>query len=212
MRRSLFNLDVLRSTALIVLLFVLLTTVVQAQAPTSSKKLLTALQQGGYVIVMRHASSPRATPDQATANPDNTALERQLDKTGHTTATAMGAALRELKIPVGTVLSSPTYRALETVKLAQLPTAKTYPELGDGDHSMEPASAGQSNWLRQQVTQFPKGGNTFIVTHYPNITAAFPDYSNGIADGEALVLGPDGKGGIALLARIKIEEWPKLGQ
>ena len=32
--------------------------------------------------------------------------------------------------------------------------------------------------------------------------------SQRLADGEALVLGPDGKGGATLVARIKIEEWP----
>ena len=72
-----------------------------------------ALQKGGYIIVMRHASSPREAPDKQTANPDNVKPERQLDQEGRTSATAMGKALRELKIPIGDVLSSPTYRALE---------------------------------------------------------------------------------------------------
>jgi phosphohistidine phosphatase SixA len=179
---------------------------------SSGTELLKALQAGGQVIVMRHASSPRVAPSATTANPDNTALERQLDETGRITATAMGKALRDLKIPVGAVLSSPTYRALETVRLAQLPTAKTYPELGDGGQSMAPTSKGQSNWLQQQAAQFPKGSNTIVVTHSPNISAAFPDYSGGLAEGEALIFGPDGKGGSALLARIKIEDWPKLGK
>jgi hypothetical protein len=31
-----------------------------------------------------------------------------------------------------------------------------------------------------------------------------------MAAGEALVFRPDGKGGTSLVARIKIEEWPKL--
>src|ERR1051325_9127965 len=76
--------------------------------------LVKALQQGGYVIVMRHASSPREVPDKQTANPDNVKPERQLDQEGRATATAMGKALRDLKIPIGTVFTSPTYRALET--------------------------------------------------------------------------------------------------
>src|SRR5580658_579508 len=80
--------------------------------------LVEALQKGGYVIVMRHANSPREVPDAKSANPDNTKPERQLDAEGRTTATAMGKALRNLKIPVGEVLVSPTYRAMETVRLA----------------------------------------------------------------------------------------------
>src|SRR5687768_12329659 len=71
--------------------------------------MLSALQQGGYVIVMRHASSPRQVPDKQTANADNVKLERQLDEAGRAAAVAMGNALRDLKIPVGAVMSSPTY-------------------------------------------------------------------------------------------------------
>ena len=81
--------------------------------------LVNALRQGGYVIVMRHASSPREVPDKQTANPDNVKPERQLDQEGRSTATAMGKALRDLKIPVGAVFTSPTYRALETIRYAQ---------------------------------------------------------------------------------------------
>lgn len=180
--------------------------------PRASAELLATLQSGGQVIVMRHASSPRAVPEKAAANPDNVGLERQLDEAGRATAIAMGRALRALKIPVGTVLSSPTYRALETVRLAQLPTPVTRTELGDGGQSMQGVGAAQGQWLRQQTLLLPKGTNTLIVTHLPNISAAFPEDSTGIADGEALVFGGDGKGGVTLRARVKIDEWPTLGK
>ncbi len=179
--------------------------------PRASAELLASLRAGGQLIVMRHASSPLALPDKATAQPDNTGLERQLDEAGRATAIAMGRALRALKIPVGTVLSSPTYRALETVRLAQLPTPVTRTELGDGGQNMQGVSATQGQWLQEQAKLLPKGSNKILVTHLPNISAAFPEYSTGLADGEALVFGPDGKGGVALLARIKIEDWPTLG-
>jgi phosphohistidine phosphatase SixA len=168
--------------------------------------LIKALRQGGYVILMRHASSPREAPDKQSANPDNVNIERQLDATGRASATAMGKALRDLKIPVGDVLTSPTYRALETVRYAQLGSPHTYPELGDGGQSMQAATDAQTAWLKNQVAQIPKGTNTIIVTHFPNINRAFPELSTGLADGEALVFGP----GSTLVARIKIEDWPTL--
>jgi phosphohistidine phosphatase SixA len=174
--------------------------------------LLQSLRQGGLVILMRHAASPRTPPDREHARPDNATLERQLDDEGRATAAAMGRALRDLQIPIGEVLSSPTYRALETAKLARLPTPRAYPELGDSGHSMQAASASQSSWLQRQVMRWPTKTNTVVVTHLPNIAAAFPDYSQGLADGEALVLGPDGKEGIRLLGRVKIEEWTELGR
>jgi phosphohistidine phosphatase SixA len=172
--------------------------------------LVKTLQKGGYVIVMRHASSPREAPDKQSANPDNTKPERQLDEVGRKTAVAMGQAIRDLKIPIGSVLSSPTYRALETVRLAQFGVPQTFAELGDNGQSMQGGTAAQAAWLQQQVTHFSAVTNTIIVTHFPNITAAFPQLSSGLADGEALIFGPDGKGGATLVTRIRIEEWPLL--
>jgi phosphohistidine phosphatase SixA len=172
--------------------------------------LVLALEHGGYVLVMRHASSPSEPPAKESADAENTRDERQLDDNGRTTATAMGRALHDLKIPVGAVLSSPTYRALETVKYAKLGTARTYAELGDNGKSMQGGTEAQAHWLQNKVKQFPSGTNTFIVTHNPNITAAFPQIGSPVADGEVLVFGPDGKGGATIVARIKIEEWPSL--
>jgi phosphohistidine phosphatase SixA len=170
--------------------------------------LVKALQKGGYVIVMRHASSPREAPDKQTANPDNSKLERQLDEGGRNTAIAMGKALRDLRIPIGSVLSSPTYRALETVRLARFGAPQAFAELGDNGQSMQGGTAAQAAWLQKQVAHFPTGTNTIVVTHFPNITGAFPQLASGLADGEALIFGPDGKGEAILVTRIKIEEWP----
>ena len=176
----------------------------------SGGALITALRQGGYIIVMRHASSPREVPDKQTAHVDNVNLERQLDEAGRASATAMGRALRDLRIPVGEVLTSPTYRALETVRLAQFPDPKTYTELGDGGQSMQDVAEAQGAWLQRRVTEAPMGTNTVIVTHLPNIARAFPQLAPGLADGEALIFAPNGKGGATPVARIKIEQWPDL--
>jgi phosphohistidine phosphatase SixA len=175
----------------------------------SGNALAKALQQGGHVIVMRHAASPRQAPTTATANADNTTRERQLDETGRNTSSAMGEALRQLKIPIGDVLVSPTYRAMETAKYAQLANPKAVPELGDGGRSMAPVSGSTGNWLALQVKQFPAGKNSILITHSPNISRAFPDIT-GVADGEALIFGPDGTGGAKLVGRVKIEQWPTL--
>lgn len=189
-------------------LAILLAGVAHAQT-LQGPALVKALQKGGYVIVMRHTSSPREVPDAKNANADNTKPERQLDEVGRATATAMGKALRDLKIPVGEVFTSPTYRALETVKYAQLGAPKPVAELGENGASMQGGTEAQAVWLRNAVKQFPVGKNTILVTHLPNIRGAFPEMAD-VADGEALVYGPDGKGGAALVARIKIEAWPGL--
>lgn len=169
------------------------------------ESLVKALRQGGYIIVMRHASSPREVPGKAAANPDNLKPERQLDQEGRSSATAMGKALRDLQIPIGTIFSSPTYRALETIRYAQLGKPQPIPELGDNGKSMSGGTEAQAAWLRKKVTESPKGTNTVIVTHMPNMSRAFPDSTSGLADGEALIFGPNG-----VVARVKIEDWSKL--
>jgi phosphohistidine phosphatase SixA len=114
----------------------------------------------------------------------------------------MGKALRDLKIPIGAVLTSPTYRALETIRYAQFGNPQAFPELGDNGQSMQGGTEAQATWLRQKVKEFPKGTNTLIVTHMPNMSRAFPESTNNLADGEALIFGPNG-----VFARVKIEEW-----
>jgi phosphohistidine phosphatase SixA len=182
----------------------LLTVSVHAQQ-LQGNALVKALRQGGYVIVMRHASSPREVPDKKTANPDNVKPERQLDQEGRASATEMGKALRDLKIPIGSVFSSPTYRALETVRYAQLGKPQPVPELGDNGRSMSGGTEAQAAWLRKEVKELPKGTNTVIVTHMPNMSRAFPDATSGLGDGEALIFGPKG-----VVARVKIDDWAKL--
>jgi phosphohistidine phosphatase SixA len=175
----------------------------------AAEALVPLLRKGGYVLVMRHASSPREAPDKQTANADNVKLERQLDEAGRTGSSAMGKALRDLKIPIGEVLSSPTYRALETVRFAQVPNPQARTELGDGGQSMQSVSDAQGVWLRERAKRLPNGTNIILVTHMPNIARAFPDWG-AVADGEVVVVGADGKGGTRAIGRITIDEWSRL--
>jgi phosphohistidine phosphatase SixA len=193
-------------TALISLTF-LLPAVASGQSE-SAPQLVTALRSGGLVVVMRHASSPRDVPTKETAAPGNAHLERQLDDAGKTSATAMGTALRQLGITFSSVISSGTFRALQTVRYAGLGEATVAAELGDGGQSMQATTDAQSAWLRSRVTQMPTSGNVLLVTHMPNIMRAFPDWG-AVADGESVVLRPDGKT-FKVLGRIKIEEWPTI--
>ncbi|MFO1505085.1 MAG: histidine phosphatase family protein [Steroidobacteraceae bacterium] len=181
-----------------------------APAQTISRDILaSALRDGGFVIVMRHANSPREAPDAATANADNTGRERQLDAAGRRDSAAMGVALKRLKIPVNEVLCSPTYRARETARL--LDVGKATPAGQLSNEGMSATDEARSTWLRQQVSRKPKaGGNRLLITHGPNISAAFPEYSAGMTEGEALIFDPHGMNGSVMIQRIKIEDWSAL--
>jgi phosphohistidine phosphatase SixA len=187
-------------------------TIGQAES-LSGSPLVAALQHGGFVLVMRHASSPAAPPAKASADPQNVRLERQLDTQGRETASSMGESLRRLRITLGPVLSSPTFRARQTVMLAGLGEPRTVPELDASSANMMQAGADgrQSDWLRHEVGVSPPAhSNTLIVTHAPNIIGAFGEQATGLADGETLIFRPDGRGGASLVARVKIEDWPRL--
>jgi hypothetical protein len=175
------------------------------------RALVDALRGGGYVLVMRHASSPRAEPDAAAAAPGNTDHERQLDDRGRETAIAMGKAIKRLEIPVGEVLSSPTFRAMQTARLLDLGRAEPIPELGDGGQGMRRDTEGvRSAWLRAKAAEAPPvGTNRLMITHTPNLIGAFPEAAQNMADGESLIIEP-AQGNARVIARVKIEQWPLL--
>ena len=161
--------------------FWLLLLVGQSGAQTlAGSELADALKQGGLVLVMRHTNSPRELPDAATANPDNLNGERQLDEKGRRDATLIGEALRRLQVPVSEVLSSPTYRALETARLAGLKDVTVQEELSN--EGMRESSEQYAEWLRAQVAYQPELGNRLLITHGPNIGAAFPDEAAGMEE------------------------------
>jgi len=177
---------------------------------SSNAALVDALRHGGYVLVMRHAHAPEQPPPPAAADPANSKDERQLDADGQSAALAMGVALRTLRVPVGAVWSSPTYRAQETARLVGLPAPTIVAELGDSGHSMQAATDKQAKWLAALANRKPrKGTDSLIVTQYPNIKAAFGSEAADMKDGEALVLRPS-KTGPTPVGRIPMDEWPQL--
>jgi phosphohistidine phosphatase SixA len=193
-----------------ILVGILITGTAQAES-LSGAALVATLRQGGCVVLMRHASSPPTPPTAAIAEPANTKLERQLDETGRSSALAMGEAIKTLTIPIGDVWSSPTYRAQETTRLANLPAPAVAAELGDGERSMHAITNGQTVWLQAKVAERPRAGtNTIIVTQFPNIVGAFGQNASGLAEGDALVLRPTDTGEDEILGRVKIQEWPSL--
>ena len=182
-----------------------------AAGPPEGRQLARALQSGGYVIVMRHASSPREVPDAAHAAAGNAGPERQLDAEGIRAATAMGVALKALKIPIGEVWSSPTFRARQTASYAALPKPTLAEELGDGGQSMSATANKAAEWLRARANRPPPPGtNALLITHFPNLRSAFGDLASGVADGEALVFQPGKSGEPRLVGRIRMEDWPTL--
>jgi phosphohistidine phosphatase SixA len=179
-------------------------------ARSGDAALVQALRAGGLVLVMRHANSPRELPTARTATPGNTKLERQLDDAGVRAATTVGEGLLAVRVPIGRVLSSPTFRTLETARLAKLPGVTAVEELGENARSMAGITEAQAKWLRAQAATRPGTGNTVLITHQPNVATAFPAWGEMVTEGEIIALRPDGRGGSTVVGRIRVEDWARL--
>ena len=80
--------------------------------------LLSHLRNGGTVIVFRHAATDPSDEDDAQVVLEDCSTQRNLTDKGRADAETIGAAFRELQIPVGPVWASPYCRARDTAELA----------------------------------------------------------------------------------------------
>lgn len=76
-----------------------------------------ALRTPGSVVVLRHSYAPGGF-DPPDARLDDCSTQRNLDENGRAQAARIGEAFRQHGIAVGTVLSSPRCRCLDTARLA----------------------------------------------------------------------------------------------
>ena len=169
------------------------------------------LRDGGYVLVMRHTRAPaanqgaqggnRAGPGGGRGGPAGAGGERQLDEIGQAHATALGFAFRQLGIEMGQVLRSPTLRAEQTATYLGY-DAEAVDELAPG--------ADHAEWLRSKAAEPPASGkNLLLITHRPNIEAAFGDAAADMMDGETLVLMP-ANGEWRAVGRLSVRDWAVL--
>lgn len=78
------------------------------------------------------------------------------------------------------------------------------------NEGMRAAGEAYAAWLQAEVARAVSGGNRLLVTHGPNLSAAFPEYSRNMTEGEALIFAPGGSAGPRLVQRIRIEDWARL--
>lgn len=183
----------------------------------SGQALVDALRGGGYVLVMRHASASvpqgrggfggRGGPPGGGRGgpPGGGDREPELDDAGVAMVTGMRFAFRELKIPVGDLLTSPTLRTQQEARQFGFGDVHVMDELGTEAMQSDPA---RSAWLAAKAAESPRPGtNTVIITHGPNITGAF--HIGSIEVGETLIVRP-GSNGATVVGRVPIAEWSKL--
>ena len=176
------------------------------------------LRSGGYVILVRHATTPESVlpREQRDSEPSPLDLSKcevqfNLTEQGREEARAIGAGVRRLGIPVGRVVISPYCRTLETARLAFGRVDELSGDLLRRNYVPGPGAPVPPSWeqriatLRLLLATAPAGGtNTALVTHGDNVRGAV---GFEIATAEAAIFKPDGRGGFALVARVLPKAW-----
>ena len=83
----------------------------------TQEEIVSELQKGGCVVYMRHGSTNRHESDRTTTDFKNCKLQRNLSADGKKVLANIGKKIKELKIPINQVLSSPYCRCEESAKL-----------------------------------------------------------------------------------------------
>jgi hypothetical protein len=173
--------------------------------PMSAQQLLSELRKGGYVIYFRHTSTDFSRDDSRSKSDEDCDNQRPLTDKGREEARQIGAAFRELKIPIERALASPRCRTMETAVLAFGHAEKTNEARGG---PATPDSADRYVGLRRLFsTPVKPGANRVISSHgNPFYATAGAPY---LAEGEAAVIRPLGKD-FEIVARVTHDAWRAL--
>jgi hypothetical protein len=168
-------------------------------------ELLAELRKGGYVVYFRHTATDFSRDDARSGSEDDCDNQRPLTDQGRADAREIGAALRELQIPIARVLASPRCRTMETAMLA---FGKAEKSAAARSSPATPGSDDRYAALRALLSTPPKsGGNVVIASHgNPFYAVAGAPY---LAEGEAAVIRPLGKD-FEITARVRHDGWRAL--
>lgn len=184
-------------------------------AAADAPELISSLKQGGYVLIFRHTATDDSQKDVYPFKFDDMSAQRQLSDKGRDMARQIGAAIKDLAIPVGDIYTSRLNRAIEAGKLISGREVKPVDALTDSSNASASGmanptgantKAGQA--VRQLVDTPPKAGtNTLLVTHKTNIADAFGKEAGDVQEGEAFVYKAGGSGPATFAGRIKLADW-----
>ncbi|HET9404759.1 MAG TPA: histidine phosphatase family protein [Burkholderiales bacterium] len=179
----------------------------QPAKPLSGSTLLSELRKGGYVIYFRHTSTDMSRDDSRSRSEDDCGNQRPLTDRGREEARVIGAAFRELRIPVGSVLASARCRTMETAMLA-FGRAEKSTEVRGGP-ARDPGPERYAGLRRLLSTAPAPGANLVISSHgNPFYAVAGAPY---LAEGEAAVVRPLGKD-FEVVARVRHDAWRTLAK
>jgi phosphohistidine phosphatase SixA len=183
----------------------------RAQQRAGDAEIISALRAGGHVIVFRHGATHADQADTDPLNPDNIAKQRQLNAKGEDAAKALGAAFKQIGVPVGKAITSQFNRAYQTAKLAGFDNVEKSVDVTEGGLVVSPNENNRraAAFRKLASTVPPAGTNIVIVSHKPNTIDAFGKDWFDVKEGEATIFKPDGTA-YKVVARVQMDEWPRI--
>src|SRR5262249_8356895 len=192
-------------------IFALLGFGVRDRAVADDADVVRALRAGGLVIVVRHGATFADQADTDPLNFDNITAQRNLNDQGKALAKAFGDAIRQAAIPVGKVYTSKYNRAYETAVIAGFKDIEKTADITEGGLVVSPNENNRrADAFRKLLATAPAPRtNTILITHKPNIVDALGKDWFDVKEGEASLFRPE-NAGYKLLARVQMDEWPRL--
>jgi phosphohistidine phosphatase SixA len=174
------------------------------------RTVLGELRKGGFVIYFRHAATDQDAPSDAAADLARCETQRNLSAKGREQAAQIGAAIRALRIPVGSVLASPFCRTKDTARLAfgRFAVSQDLYFVIGAEASETKRLAGALHQLLS--TPPPAGTNAVLVSHSANLLEAAGIFAK--PEGAAYVFRPLPHGEFEAVARILPEDWRSVAQ
>ena len=171
--------------------------VIEPASAIAAESQLDWLRKGGFVLYLRHTETGAITEQCNVSN---------LSPKGDAAARELGTQLKQLRIPVGRVQSSPVCRVQETAKLLDLGEVELSADLAQATKALDTNL--YTARMRQLAVSPRPGTNTMVVSHMHG--GGPPHQAMDLEFGEIIVFQPDGKGTSKPVACIRAESWPGL--
>ena len=178
-----------------------LTACASASEAGTESDLWDQLAQGGYVLLIPHASAPSAQAMPPELEVEQCARQDHLSEQGRSEARQLGETLRNHSVSVGRVLTSHDCRCIETAAIV-FGQAEPWSVIDDVRDDNAPIARDNSTALREAVSRWTSSDNLALVSHQSNIEAALGVITK---SAQVLVIEPLGDAGFRLLGTLPTE-------
>jgi phosphohistidine phosphatase SixA len=171
-------------------------------------RLISELRQGGYILYFRHGKTDHNTFDTDRKNLSDCSSQRLLSEEGRKEMILIGDTIKKLGIKIGSVISSPYCRSIDTATRA-FGRAEINPDLKHTVIADEATMNRQAKALQKMLSKVPaiEGTNDVLSAHTANLQEAAGIWPK--PEGVAIVFKAEGNS-FKYIATIQPTDWQRL--